>query len=442
MSDQSSHTPEDCPPRRLLLLAYYFPPSPAIASVRAWNMALNLRRLGWEVTVISPDPAVWRHGEQAREIEGELQREGITRLASPHQWRWLSPQHLKCHDGRIAWLLGGICRKVAAFIGYEPEGGWCRGVISAAAQLAPGDIDLILATGRPFSAFKLARDLAHRLHCRYIVDYRDLWTGNPHVKRPFSRATIALEQQILADCAAVTAIAPSMAKALQINFSLDAQKIFTIYNGYNTEETQSVVPRVFDHFSIVYTGRFYPPKRVITPILRALQHLEHDMAVTECYFHYYGPHDQHVQEEAARLGVLQRVVLHGNVTREEALAAIAGADVAVVITSVLNEASLADKGIITGKLLEPLGLGTPVLLIAPPGSDAEMLIAYSALSSRCAGTDTAGIAAYLAARLHHRGEVSAAPAELSWTSLAHTLHATLAGVLATPPPSAPDRHEE
>ena len=45
-----------------------------------------------------------------------------------------------------------------------------------------------------------------------------------------------------------------------------------------------------------------------------------------------------------------------------------------MITSVAEEATIEDRGIVTGKVFEPLGLGTPILLIAPPGSDIERIV--------------------------------------------------------------------
>jgi hypothetical protein len=54
---------------------------------------------------------------------------------------------------------------------------------------------------------------------------------------------------------------------------------------------------------------------------------------------------------------MDRVIIHGNVSRKEALTATRGAGAAVVITSVAKRASLEENGIMTGKIYEALGLG-------------------------------------------------------------------------------------
>ncbi len=49
---------------KMLFLACYFPPVHGSACVRTWNMAKYLARLGWDVTVVTPDPSLWRNVEQ------------------------------------------------------------------------------------------------------------------------------------------------------------------------------------------------------------------------------------------------------------------------------------------------------------------------------------------------------------------------------------------
>ncbi|MBK7804388.1 MAG: hypothetical protein IPJ55_17355 [Chloracidobacterium sp.] len=132
----------------------------------------------------------------------------------------------------------------------------------------------------------------------------------------------------------------------------------------------------------------------------------------EWYFHFYGEGQEHVRDEAIRFGVMDKIVLHGRVTRTEAVSALRGAGVTVVITSVLDENSAEDSGIIPGKVFEALGSGVPILLIAPRGSDIEK-IGESAESVRLViGTDIDGITSYFRGHVGHgaKGENSRAAA--------------------------------
>lgn len=47
--------------------------------------------------------------------------------------------------------------------------------------------------------------------------------------------------------------------------------LHVISNGFNPVEVAAVKPYEFGHFAIMYAGNFYPPKRVITPVMQALR---------------------------------------------------------------------------------------------------------------------------------------------------------------------------
>jgi glycosyltransferase involved in cell wall biosynthesis len=411
---------------KLLFLAWPFPPLSISACVRTWNIAKYLARLGWEVTVVTPHPSVWRYVDSPEATDLQLRREGIRRILTHDRWRWLAPEFRKCWNQGLGWFIGGIYRTIARRLDVDNGVGWIRAAEQACAILTPNDVDVILATGTPFAAFKLARRLSERLHRPYVLDYRDPWTGNPHRARPARPVTVREEASLLADCATATIVSPSWREAMDRRFGL-GPKLHVIANGYDPEELAAIKPYDFGHFAIVYTGGFYPPKRVISPVMAALKCLKETTHGRggEWYFHYYGGQTDHVHEEAERFGVMEQIVLHGSVSRAEALAAVKGAGVAVVITTVTEEATMADKGIMTGKVFEPLGLGTPILLVAPPGSDVEILAETTGLARRFTGSDVAGMASFLAEVIFGRAIAPKGVEAYAWPSIARRFDAIL-----------------
>jgi glycosyltransferase involved in cell wall biosynthesis len=204
-------------------------------------------------------------------------------------------------------------------------------------------------------------------------------------------------------------------------------KLHVITNGYDPVELADIKPYDFGHRAIVYTGNFYPPKRVISPILAALKRVNETMHGKDVQwrFHYYGGQGNHVREEAERFGVMEQVVLHGNVPRAEALAAVKGASVTVAITSVAEKATMADRGIMTGKVFEALGLGTPILLVAPPGSDVETIAETTGLARRFTGNDVDGIASFLAETLAGQAVEAKNLETYAWPSIINQFDAVL-----------------
>src|SRR5215831_17887358 len=107
VSPQSADTPEwqEIIRRpKLLFLAWCFPPARSIASVRAWNIAKYLARLGWEVTVVTPEPSLWRNVEAPQDVVAKLVSEGIRCIPTGHRWRWLSPDSLRSWNKGFGWV--------------------------------------------------------------------------------------------------------------------------------------------------------------------------------------------------------------------------------------------------------------------------------------------------------------------------------------------------
>jgi glycosyltransferase involved in cell wall biosynthesis len=229
----------------------------------------------------------------------------------------------------------------------------------------------------------------------------------------------------------VTIVSPSWAAEMKRRFSI-GQKLHVISNGYDLEELIHVKPHHFGHFAIVYTGTFYPPKRVIDPVMTALKRLKETGgggAVGDWHFHYYGPHQKHFIDAAKSCGLVERVVVHGLVSHAEALAAVRGAGAAIVITSVLEEATLADKGIVTGKVFETLGLKTPAFLIAPFGSDVERVIETAGLGRVFTGTDIDGMASFLIDVMRGQAPEPKKPQVYAWENIIGEFDTVLRGAL-------------
>ena len=377
---------------RLLFLACYFPPAQGSACVRTWNIAKHLARLEWNVTVVTPHPSIWRHVDDARKVSRELDRENVTRIFTGHRWRCLDPGGLMCWNQSIGWVMGGICRRIARYFAVNSGIGWIKEAELACESLTSNDVDVILATGPPFATFSLAKRLSIRLGRPYVLDYRDPWVVHPDSTLSALEATRRLERQLIEDCDAVTAVSGSLLKGT----CLPSPKLHVVTNGYDPEELAQVKPCDFGHFAIVYAGVFRPPVTVITPVMQALKLLkEKKAAPIEWKFHYYGPHGDHVLDEAHRFEVVDNVVIHGRVGRADALSAVRGSGATIVITSVLEVKEEWEKGIVTGKLFEPLGMQVPILLIGPTGIDVDDIIEDAGLAYKVTPSDIDGIVTFL-----------------------------------------------
>lgn len=423
---QRSHRP------KLLFLACYFPPVQAIGAVRTGNMARYLARFGWEVTVVTPHSSVWRNADDIGKVSTELEREGIKRILTGHRWRCLVPNHLKCWDQRVGWVAGGVCRTIAQRLGVDMHVGWIKEAERACSNLSPKDVDLILVSGGPFVGFRLAKSLSVRLRRPYVLDYRDPWTQSRFVDRSPRPATVREEASVLQGCAAVTIVSPSWGTDLDQRYGV-GKKVQVVTNGYDPDEMAAVKPYDFGHCAIVYTGTFYHPKIIISPFLAALKCLKESRNETnnEWYFHYYGVQEDYVRQQAAHYGLTDRVVVHGRVPRREALSAVKGANLALVISSIYEQSQLIDKGTIPGKIFEAIGFRIPVLLISPFDSDTRCLLEPTGLVKSFTGAKTQGMVSFLKEVVRGQALQPKNIESCSWTTISKNLDALLRGCLTS-----------
>lgn len=416
---------------RLLFVTAPFPPANRPGTPRTWNAAASLAQNGWDVTVLTVDPNQWVMRDDAALADAQLAKYGIKRIGVRNPWPWLTGGLL---HSRIsgAGIAGRVLRKVCTALQIETETGWMRAAWKASSAFRRGDFDVVLATVPPFGIAPLAMRIADRLGLPFVLDYRDLWTLNA-MRRTQTRA-VNVERRVLERAAAVTIVSPSAASLLREEFGI-GEKVSVLTNGFRREDIGGVVPEHFDHFAIVYAGTFYAPKRSADPLFRALVRLEQDGRIKRDWrFHYYGRQSAYVEAAAERCGLRrERLVCHGSVERTAALAAVAGAGLVPVITSVYEEGDAADRGVVTGKVFEAIALARPMLVIAPRQSDIEPIVAEAGQGKVFQGTDIEGIASYIAGVANDPpAGVSGDPSAFEWTQLGRRLSSVMARAVLRP----------
>ncbi len=412
---------------RLLFLARAFPPLTAIASLRTENIARYLSRNGWDVTVITVDPNCLQNMSRDRIAAAEMfyKRENLKVIFTQHDLGCLVGLIRPAWWERIPYMVS-VVRRTAAKLGVDSGVGWMKYVYRASKNWSPGDFDLILASGSPFLAFKAASVLSRKIRCPFVLDYRDLWTFNPYRKISIRKSILRLERQLLSETAAVFTVSKSMLDALSAAYDVSG-KIHVISNGYNPEDFDGIEPMEFSHPAIVYAGNLYPPVGSIAPLFKALKSVNQQVGKDgEFIFHYFGGCGDYVEKTAETIGVQSFIQVHGTVSRKTVLSALRGATVNAVITSVKKKSTIAEKGIVTGKIFECMASGRPVLLISPEGSDAVEILGKSRCGESFHGEDIAGIADYILNVKDRKGEITPPASDTySWVGIGKRLDSIL-----------------
>jgi hypothetical protein len=170
--------------RRLLLLAYFYPPLAGGGVHRVLSFTRYLPRHGWDCTVIcAGEEDYWVRDESlARLVPAETE---VIRVRGGSALSAL----LRARGGAATGRRSG-----SAFAGLralsdwwllpDSYAGWSRRAgVAAAARIERGGVDAVLTTSPPDSVHLAGGELARRFSLPWVADFRDPWIGL-HFRRP------------------------------------------------------------------------------------------------------------------------------------------------------------------------------------------------------------------------------------------------------------------
>ncbi len=228
-------------PRKLLLIAYYFPPVGGAGTQRAVKFCKHLPRCGWDVTVITGSgDAAGRWAPSDETLVGDV-GEGV--------------RVMRVGSG------GGASRLTPTIDRHQ---GWsCSAIDAAAGEWRSGSYDAVLITMSPFSLAHIGEALARDCGAPVVYDLRDPWTldGWPTyrhiaewwVHRRFMR-------RVLSGAAGVIANTPEAARCIgAVVPGLDKERLCVIPNGYDAEDFSAIDAPPVDPewFTLVHTGSLH-----------------------------------------------------------------------------------------------------------------------------------------------------------------------------------------
>ncbi len=378
---------EGATPRlRYIVVAYHYPPDPAVGSLRARNVARALAAAGHEVHIVTaalPNvPADSLDGDihvhrvelaaSLRDLLARLKRlvsRGGPAAAAKDAGTgagWKGPAHVSTPRRWIAaltWL-------------PDDRQGFIRRAAKAAARLMQGDgRDVLYTTAPPFSDHLVGLFVPGRRTFQWIVEYRDPWNDGSKPWFVRSRLTDVLdrwvERRCLASCDGVVTVTKSVADALIDRMGPTvADKVVLIRNGI----PRMLPPIAADPmtFLIVYAGSFYM-RRDPKPFLAALASVHRRNGVGgrrldvrlvgDCRF-YEG---EAIEAEVERLGLTDVVTFVDWLPHAETMKLMQRADLLLLLAQ-------CQPLSVPNKLYEYVGMGKPILAAADEEGETALLL--------------------------------------------------------------------
>jgi len=216
--------------RRVLFLAYHFPPVGGAGVQRSAKFARYLGDEGYASLVVTGPGAVggrWTPGDEdlVRDVPAEVE---VVRVSGP------VPAESEGWRGRAErWL--GLKRAFDTW--------WVEGAVAAAQDT---DADVILASMSPFESAQAAARLARRLGRPWVADLRDPWAlDEMHVypSRLHRAAALRRMRRVLATADAVVMNTPEAAARLKAFPEFAGRLVVSITNGFDPGDFGGDSPR-------------------------------------------------------------------------------------------------------------------------------------------------------------------------------------------------------
>jgi hypothetical protein len=351
--------------KRVLIVAYHFPPLGTGGVGRALGWARHLQSSGWMPTILAATPnRGWPTDHTL--LQQVPDTVAVTRVL-PWDPRPDPPP--------------GLNRRELTFLWRPPA------IRAGRLMLAEKPHDLILSTAPPPVAHGVASALAREFEIPWVADFRDPWAlGAPTLWRKFRRS------QLVQSAADVVAVNEHLKNHLEKSFR---RHVHTVFNGFEPDEipnTVATVPR-----SVVLLGTLSDFNDLDT-LFRVLAHLNGE------FIHIGVSRRFDLKARAAAAG-LRQVRSAGYLSRADALRESAKGS--VMLLSLAKEEHLT----LPTKMFDYMGLRKPVLCLGEDGATADFIKSIPGLGLSVKACDASAIKVALEALWSQDSCISATHSE-------------------------------
>jgi glycosyltransferase involved in cell wall biosynthesis len=375
--------------KRVLFLAYFFPPLGGGGVQRSLKFVRYLPELGWQPTVVTVRNASYWILDPS--LDREIPPEAEVRRTFSFDGPWIESKMRRHRGDRVGGALAAPptparaaaratrLRRLASYV-LVPDAyrGWKPFALREARRaLREHPFEAIFSTASPETSHLVARDLALESGLPWVADFRDPWTHRIVFDPPTSlhaRWHRRLERTILEAASHVTVTTDETRDDFAaLHPSIPREKFTVIPNGFDREDFPGAVPEpAWDRFRLRYVGQL-TAGRTVAPLLAALDRFFARVpARADTEVRLIGPRERENEALVAASGLGDVVSFEPAVPHKAAVRALTEAHVVLLIENLGPRAGL----IAQGKLYECLYSERPILALVPPGAARRLVEEY------------------------------------------------------------------
>jgi glycosyltransferase involved in cell wall biosynthesis len=417
--------------KKILLIAYHFPPDAAVGGLRIAKFARYLPSFGWEPTVLTIKDQYREQFDKGRENDLNTKRVlktvkvprvtdfllTIKRFASKMfgigkvKERSDSGDIYNENNGKIRSenFLQKLKRYYISF-SFLPDGerSWViPATIRAIAEIKRQRFDCIMTSSPPHSSHLIGLMVKKLTHVTWVADFRDPWIDLQQLKTPRMRTRLTdkieqwMEKQVIRNADTIITTTDEHRKTVMARFQTENEaKFLYIPNGIDTEKYQSKdLLKRYDTFTISYVGTIYL-NRTPEPLFKAIHKLISTGRIepSEIKFKLFGNCElmdgKPISSKIQAYGFDSIVEVSGPVPLSDALRIMQRSHLLLLLVTPIQSIN------IPAKIYDYFGSGTKIMAITDPGATSELI--KNTNSGACfSPTDIDGIADHIFSLLRH-----------------------------------------
>ena len=380
--------------RRVLVVAYYFPPIGGIGSIRLARFAELLPQHGWEPNVQAPRDTPHASDPDLRFPEERVIRSNSIELSQLGRAVVGARSANAVVTGSDGPSARAMLRTFAHRYVFFPDAqvGWYPGAVVAGLRaLRRERFDAIYSTSYPMTAHLVARTLSRRSGLPWLAEHRDPWCERLFADHPYRRLAERLERTVARDATALAMPTPTWAEHYGALWHAD---VAVLPNGFDValpERREPVAP------TLTYVGTYLPREHDLSTLWEALARIREQSPASMPRIRFVGRLPDALRDEIATAGLADVLDCTGFVSHDDAMRELMSAS--VLIASGVPGVDARRRGWVPAKLFEYLASGLPVVYVADADTDAAEILSGHAGVHVVAPGDVSGAVAAVRASL-------------------------------------------
>jgi glycosyltransferase involved in cell wall biosynthesis len=359
---------------KILIVSFLFPPANNIGALRVGKTAKHLHEMGHDLRVLTAVNTLYANGLS---VEIPSNKVICTKWFDVNKFFYfiknekinsgLTVSNKNIYKGIRAHIYGFLRGSYKYFL-HRPDSviGWLPYALYAGDKLFKDwTPDIIYASGAPYTSLLVAGILSTRYHIPWIAELRDLWSDNSYKRSDYIERLI--EKKVLSCASVLVTVSDALCNTL---LNMYKQPCYVVKNAFDPEDMSDLPSPHFpkEKINITYTGLVYKGRQDPSILFHAIS--RSDILRNKLLVRFYGDSNEWVKDMADSYGIGENVLVFPSVSWVDSLIFQKASDILLFLT--WNHP--LEKGILSGKIFEYIGIGRPVITVGDYDDEATKII--------------------------------------------------------------------